>query len=167
MSGSKFSKFLRVCSDFEYTHVSLSLTEDLSEMYSFGRQNINRPWIAGFVVEKPNVGMYAIYNSKCEVLSFDVSEEVFSKLQEDIEDMKNNKDIYKYNFVGLLFAYLSIKRDLKHHFTCTQFVAWVLNDVGLDLWEKDISLVYPTDYYDIPNVERGYSGYLNMYNMAS
>ena len=37
-SGSVVSKLLRLFTKAKYNHVSLSLREDLSEMYSFGRR---------------------------------------------------------------------------------------------------------------------------------
>lgn len=162
-SGSKFSKMLQFFSKMEYTHVSLSLQEDLSEMYSFGRQNIQMPWIAGFITEQPNTGMYALYNSKCEVLSFDVSDQAYKELNTGICAMKRNTSQYSYNFFGLVLMYFLLEHQLSTKFTCTQFVASALNDAGLDYWEKDASLIAPTDYYLIPGVEIIYRGYINHY----
>lgn len=163
MSGTKFSRFLQYFSGYDYPHVSISLTEDLSEMYSFGRQRLNMPWIAGFVVEKQNAGVYAKYNSKCEILSFEVSEDSYKRLEKVITKVKENKCVYKYNFTGLVFSYFSIERELKTKFTCTQFVAWLLSDANLDFWDKDASIVFPDDYYIIPDVTTIYKGYINNY----
>lgn len=164
MSGTKFSKFLRFFSGLEYTHVSISLREDLSVMYSFGRQSMKRPWIAGFTVENPDEGVFGKYDSKCQVMCFEVSDEVYQSIQKKIEKVRKNSKAYKYNFVGLVFSYLHMERKLETRFTCTQFVAWILREAGVECWEKDVSLVYPDDYHLIPDIEMTYEGLLSQYS---
>ena len=45
---------------YKREHISLSLNEDLSPMYSFGRLNPKTPIFAGFVEENINEGLYEI-----------------------------------------------------------------------------------------------------------
>lgn len=164
MSGTKFSKFLKFFSKLEYTHVSISLDSDLETMYSFGRKHLYTPWNAGFVTEKPNAGVYAKFNSKCEVLCFEISEDSYEKMKQKIDTMERHDYFFKYNFPGIVYAYFNHEQELNHKFTCTQFVAWLLNNSGLDCLQKDPSIIYPNDYYDIPNVKTTYKGYINSYN---
>lgn len=162
MSGTRFSKFLKFFSHLTYTHVSLSLTPDITTMYSFARQNLKMPWIAGFVEEHPNTGIFGIYNPSCEVLKVKVSNTAYNQIKKYIESTKLRSKEYNYNFPGLLFTYLKIPQKLRKSFTCTQFIAWVLTQAKIS-FNKDPSLVIPSDYYSLPNSEIIFSGNLHNY----
>ncbi|MFI3207570.1 MAG: hypothetical protein R3Y40_00405 [Eubacteriales bacterium] len=125
---------------------------------------MNRPWIAGFTIEEPDKGIFGKYDSKCQVMCFSVSDDVYEALEKKIEKVKKNTKLYKYNFVGLVYTYLNVQMDLDKKFTCTQFVAWLLNESGVECWEKDVSLVYPDDYCLIPDIETTYEGIISNYS---
>ena len=59
-TGTLLSYMIRKVSKSPYAHISLSLNEDLSPMYSFGRLNPKTPIFAGFVEENINEGLYEI-----------------------------------------------------------------------------------------------------------
>ena len=165
MSGTKFSRFLRFMKpSFKYPHVSISLDKNLKTFYSFGRQNVTKFWIAGFVEEHPNTGIYAIFDSSCEVLEVEVEREQYEEIENLIQEFKRNIQEYHYNFFGLMFTYLKIPRSLNNRFTCTQFVAWVLTNCNVKIVNKPTSLILPTDYYQMPKSKIIYTGKLNQYN---
>lgn len=167
MSGTRFSKFLRFFSHLEFTHVSISFEKDLNTLYSFARQNYYMPWIAGFVEEHPNEGILGRYDPTCEILELEVTEKQYKTLKNEIESFKNHKKNYGYNFLGLIFTYFNIPHSLNYNYTCTQFVATVLNDNGLlNINYKDVSLIRPNDYYNIPNIKSYYKGKLHDYQSA-
>ena len=150
MSGTKFSRLLRLFSHLEFTHVSLSLVNDLSTMYSFGRRRLRMPWIAGFVEEHPDMGVFGAYNPDCEVLALQVSAENYNKIVEDIKFAKEHYNSFKYNYPALFFTYFNRPMNLKNKFTCTQYVAYLLNNSRSVEFDKDVSLVIPSDYYKLP-----------------
>ena len=45
-------KMIRAVTRYEFSHVSLALSDDLREFYSFARKKVNVPLYAGFVKEK-------------------------------------------------------------------------------------------------------------------
>ena len=167
MSGTKFSKFLKFFSGLEFTHVSLSLDEDLNTLYSFGRKKLNRPWIAGYVEEHPDKGIFKMYNPMCEVLAIKISNEKYLKLLDTISYVQAHSKEYKYNFFGLVCTFFKIPHKLHRHFTCTQFIAWLLGNIDtLPNVDKDISLIIPSDYYKISDIKSIYKGRLLSYACA-
>lgn len=165
MSGTKFSKFLRFMSGEspEFTHVSLSMSKELDVMHSFGRKIIHLPFIAGYVEERIDAGVYKIYNPNCEVLEVSISPEQYRRLDEILTYVNNHKNAYGYNFVGLVLLYFNIPHKLYNRFTCTEFVAWLLYNIGIKVTEKDVSLTLPMDYYEVPYCKSIYKGKLSLY----
>ncbi len=50
---TKMGKMIRTLTRYELNHASISLTEDLTEMYSFARYRAVNPLVGGFVKEFP------------------------------------------------------------------------------------------------------------------
>jgi len=57
-TGSSLSKLIKYYSNSEFSHVSISLDEDLDKMYSFGRLNPYNPFWGGFVHEEIDNGTF-------------------------------------------------------------------------------------------------------------
>ena len=81
MTGTKFSRFLRLCTGKEYTHVSIAMDRQLGELYSFGRRSMNLPFIAGLVRENPKGGVFAKYHTRCLIYEVPVSEEEYHAIR--------------------------------------------------------------------------------------
>ena len=65
-TGSNLSNVIRLATKDTYTHVSLSLDDTFTEMYSFGRKIPNNPFIAGLVKENLYDGTFKLFTkSKC------------------------------------------------------------------------------------------------------
>ncbi len=168
MSGTKFSRFLRLMArqKMEFIHVSLSLEENLDTLYSFGRKKLNMPWIAGYVEENPQKGVFKKYNPMCEVLSLRISEDKYQKLVELISYVKNHSKEYKYNYLGLIYTYFKIPHRLHKRFTCTEFIAWLLDSIDISPnIDKDVSLIVSNDYYFIPEIQSVYKGRMHSFEL--
>ena len=150
-SWTKVSKTIKFFTKFEYCHVSISFDENLGKMYSFWRKKINNVFNAGFVEEIPNVWMLKIYNPKCKIVELKVSDEQYNKINERINNFKNYKNNYKYNFIGLLYILFWKSHRLNYRYTCTQFVASTLNRSWINL-NKDESLFIAQDYLTLDNI---------------
>lgn len=50
---TKIGKMIRYFTKSTFNHASLSLTRDLSEMYSFARYRAHNPFVGGFIQEFP------------------------------------------------------------------------------------------------------------------
>ena len=164
MSGTYFSHFLRIMSPgLKYPHVSISFDKNLSTLYSFGRKKVNNPLFAGFVEEHPNTGVFGKFNPDCNLLEVEITDEQYTKLKQIVLEFKKEYQKYNYNYMGLVFTFFKIPRNLNNRFTCTQFIAYALNKSNVETVNKPVSLILPTDYYDIPNSRIIYKGKLKSY----
>ena len=57
-TGTIVSRIIRCYTGHEFSHVSISLDEELTKMYSFGRLNPYNTFIGGFVNERLNSGTF-------------------------------------------------------------------------------------------------------------
>ena len=57
-TGTMLSRILKRITGAEYNHASLSLSQDLTRMYSFGRRHPYNPFWGGFVIESPHAGTF-------------------------------------------------------------------------------------------------------------
>ena len=80
-TGTMFSHLISLCTHEEYAHVSLSLDNTFTKMYSFGRINPAKVLPAGFVYENIYDGVFAMFpESKCLIYKVSVTEHQYHKL---------------------------------------------------------------------------------------
>jgi len=163
-TGTKFSRFLHLFNRAPYNHASIAMDRSLEELYSFGRQCLWLPIASGFVREKPGRGIYRRYqDTQCAVYRVAVTGEQYLRLEEAIRRFEEEEWTYRYNFLGLLAIMAGIPFRRRHHFVCSQFVAYVLWESGIWEPEKDISLIRPQDLSALPGAQLVYQGRLNDY----
>ncbi len=162
-TGTKFSRFLRFASKRYYTHVSISLDKEFTELYSFGRRNLLLPFIAGFVKENPSGGVFAKYPTECIVYELVVSKEEYDEVVIGLEKFKNEYSRYRYNFLGLPLIVFNIPLQRKNHYVCSQFVAYLLSESGVVEFKKHSSLVRPDDFTKIDKCTQIFKGSLIKY----
>ena len=154
-----------------YTHASIALDGELNELYSFARRNLYLPLISGFIREDIYSGVFARNpDAPCALYEYKVSDEEYAALKTHIKDMADHFGMYKYNIVGLAAGIFGIPCERKHHFTCSQFVAHILKEHCSVKFNKNINLVKPADFSDIPEFNEIYSGklkYVKLYNKFS
>ncbi|HEL3623782.1 TPA: hypothetical protein UMQ49_003796, partial [Clostridioides difficile] len=103
-TGTILSYLIRNISKKLYTHVSISLNENLKPMYSFGRLNSRNPFIGGFVEENINQGLYAIRkNTVCRVYSLEVDNLQYENLYKNIKLISDYREDYYYDTMALIY----------------------------------------------------------------
>ena len=160
---SSISKKVKIYTRREYSHVSISLYEDLTKMYSFGRLNPYNPFSGGFVHEEIDKGTFKRFKkTKTKIYSLEISEEQYEKLESIIEQMKAKKNLYKFNVIGLLGIMLNVKIKREKYFYCAEFVKYVLEQSQvLELPE----LVKPEDFEKVSGISEIYRGVLREYRI--
>ncbi len=158
-TGTITSKLVRLFTKYEYAHTSISLDDSLENMYSFGRKGIHNVFNAGFVIENKNSKFFKVFNkTKCVVLEVLIKESNYKKLVKIIKKYKENKDIYKYDTLGLILRMFKLTFKRKNYFVCTEFVNDVLKESGIyDVNEK---IVKASHFLKIPNNKVIYEGAL-------
>ena len=144
------SRMIGFIKDDEYTHASISLDKRLAKMYSFGRKNTYNPFVGRFVEENFNEGVYG----RCDdlqglVMEIDVTHEQYRKAEKLISKFISNRNLYKYNYMGLFNCLLGKELCNNHRFLCSEFVYYILNKSGIVNINKPRNLVRPQDLLNI------------------
>jgi len=155
------ARIIRKVNGDTYSHASLALDKELTELYSFARRNIRFPLIAGFIREDIDVGIFARNgDAPCALYELEINDDTYEAIQSRIKDMLNNYDAYKYNILGLLLYNFGIPIERRYHFVCSQFVAHILYTNGALKFPKKINLIRPADFCDLPELHEVYKGRL-------
>ena len=162
-TGTVLSKIIRIYTRAEYCHVSLSLDKELKEMYSFGRLRPYNPFIGGFVHEGIDIGTFKRFkNTIAEIYSIDVTNRQYNSIKKQINDMKKNKEEYKFNRLGLFLTAVNYKYTKEKSFYCSEFVKYLIEEANIDINLPNI--VKPIDFKNIVELEFLYKGILRNYN---
>ena len=144
-----------------YSHVSISFSRDLSEVYSFGRKQIDNPFSGGFV--KEDMGNPFFQRAQCAVFSCHVSGDEYERMKIFVREMEKTPDVYKYNFLGLFGVLFERTIERESAYFCSQFVATVYSSSGRSIVNKPPSLISPKDIYSSSQLNFMYSGTLENY----
>lgn len=165
-TGTMLSKIIKIYTGAEYSHVSLALDSNLDEMYSFGRLNPYNPFIGGFVKEGINKGTFNRFpKTKSSIYSLSVSQKQYEKIKKLVYNIKENRDNYRFNIIGLFANGLHIKYQRKNSFYCAEFIKYILDNCYLDLDLPE--LVKPNDFKKVKKLSLVYKGKLNEYNKSN
>ena len=163
-TGTILSRIIKTYPGDEFSHISISLNKELTEMYSFGRLNPYNPFWGGFVHEYINKGTYKrFFRTQTKVYELEVTDEQYNKIKDNIEKIKNDEVKYKFNIIGLFAVgfHKTIKRE--HSFYCAEFVRYVLENAGLKI---DLPVpAKPEEFKNIQGLKEVYKGLLRKYDL--
>lgn len=163
-TGTLVTKIIKHFTKAPYNHSSISAKADLSEMYSFCRYFTHLPLPAGFSKEDINTKVFGHYpNIPCEIYSIDITLPQHIKYEKLIQYFHREKRNYSFNLLGFVGVLLNVPIRRKRKLVCSQFVALMLTASGIVKFPKDIFLVTPNDFRNIPNSTLVYSGNLREY----
>lgn len=164
-TGTLPSKIIKMYTREPYSHVSIAFDPELNEVYSFGRKCVNNPLIAGFIKEDIKGGVYAKFkNTTYELYSLKIAENQYERLKIEINKLYKRKDIYKYNFLGILGVLMNRPIGSDNSYFCSQFVAHILEKSSIKLVKKPSGLVTPGDFRRSNNLKLIHTGVLCEYN---
>lgn len=162
-TGTVLSKLVKMYTRREFSHVSIALDEELEQMYSFGRLYAYNPFVAGFVHEHIETGTFGRFKkTKTRIYSLQVEDKKYDKVVQTIKRIKDNKEDYKFNIIGLFAVAVHLKFRREKSFYCAEFVKYVLEQSKIDSNLPD--LVKPEDFKEIQGLNVEYSGILKEYN---
>jgi hypothetical protein len=161
-TGTILSKIIKIYTRDEFAHVSISLDKELTKMYSFGRLNPYNPFIGGFIHEYINKGTFKkFYNTRAKIYSLEITDEQYRKLAVAIKKIETNKNIYKFNILGLFAAGFRIKISRDYYFYCAEFVKYVMDTANI--YTRLPTVTKPEDFKRIIGLEEIYTGILRFY----
>ena len=165
-TGTWVSKLIKIYTKAEYCHVSLALDKNLKEMYSFGRLKPYNPFAGGYVHEGIEIGTFKRFkNTKSAVYSLEVTEKQYRNLQKIIKKMNLEKEIYKFNKIGILASSINMQYKRKNYFYCSEFVKYLIENAGIEMQLPE--LVRPIDFKYVDNLKLEYEGFLRNYKVIN
>lgn len=159
-----FAALIRLFTGINYIHVVLALDAHLREAYSVGRRNPAVPLIAGFEKENTHEIERVFPNARYRIVSMECSEKQKMNIEKQLKACYRRRMQYHYCILGLPFLVFGIPFYQKNHYTCSSFVAEILDKNGISLFDKHFSLVTPRDFYELPNTKLVYEGTLRKFN---
>ncbi|WP_186321434.1 hypothetical protein [Bacillus sp. FJAT-22090] len=160
-TGTLFSKAIGMYTRKEMNHASVAFDEELSEMYSFGRKNKNNPFKGGFIKEEPSEGLLA--KATCAIYKCQVSIKEYNRMRNKIRCMEHQKELYRYNLIGLFGVAMNIKIERENAFFCSQFVATIMNECPSSKLQIAPCLVQPHHFEQLSSLNLLYKGDLRTY----
>lgn|SRR5690625_1247764 len=146
-TGTLFSKMIKFFTKAPYNHVSIGFDHELKELYSFGRKKPYNPFVAGFV--KENIRHVVFCHAKCALYRFQVDSHQRAGIYHLVKKLYHEREQYKYNLLGLMGVLLKKDFNRKKAFFCSQFIATVLAENGLQLVQKPPAFTTPADFQEV------------------
>jgi hypothetical protein len=163
-TGTWFSRMIKLYTRAPYNHASIALDEGLNELYSFGRKVYTNPFSAGFVKERLDSGVFFHQKeTRCVLYRLTIDHDQHVQLVSTISQFETFAGRYKYNLLGIFAMAVNMELKRENAYTCSQFVATVLNISGIELLSKAPELIRPDDFVDLPSLELIYEGRLHDY----
>ncbi len=163
-TGTVLTRLIKLYTKSDLNHASIAFDEELEELYSFGRKHKTNPFIGGFVKENICSGLFK--KAKCAVYSCSVTEFEYYQLRRNVKNIEKHQQDYKYNLLGLFGILLNIEIDRKNAYFCSQFVATLLDQSGICIFDKPLTLVSPKDLQEAKQLHLVYEGDLSAYPFA-
>lgn len=165
-TGTILSKIIKIYTKDEFAHVSISLDEELEQMYSFGRLNPYNPFWGGFIHEGINNGTFKRFKkTKAAIYSLQIEDEQYKKIQETIEKVRKSEKPYKFNSLGLFAVAFKMQISKKNSFYCAEFVKYVLENSRIKTNLPKI--IRPENFKQLEGLKLEYKGKLRKYNLKS
>lgn len=159
-----FAYMIRKVIGIDYIHVVLSMDEELEEAYSVGRRNPAVPIFAGFEKEDAEKIEMKFPTARYRIVSMECTSEQKQNIANQLKECFEQRFHYHYCVLGLPMLLCNIPFYQKNHYTCSSFVANILENNGIELFDKHFSLVTPRDFYELENTEVVYEGSLHKFN---
>ena len=144
----------------KYIHVALSLDPFLEETYSIGRRHPSVPLIAGFEKEDKYKILRAFPDADYLVCSIECSADQKAYIERELNEAMANRFRYHYAVLGLPFILMNVPFYQKNHYTCSSYIARLLEEAGVCTWDRHFSLVTPRDFLEYEKKEKIFEGSL-------
>lgn len=143
-----FAGIIRRVIKQKYIHVAVSLDPYLEEAYSIGRRHPSVPLIAGFEKEDKEKILRAFPSADYMVCSVRCTEEQKRYVEKELNMAMERRFHYHYAVLGLPFILFQIPFYQKNHYTCSSYLAKLLEEAGILRWDRHFSLITPRDFYE-------------------
>lgn len=144
----------------KYIHVVISMDERLEEAYSFGRRNPRIPVFAGFEREYREKILRAFPTADYMVCELACSEAQKKEIRRRLREDYRRRWHSHYAVIGLLSVAWGVPFYQRDHYTCSSYIARLLEENHIVIADKHFSLVTPKDFYLYPDKSVVFEGSL-------
>lgn len=156
-TGTVPSKIIGKLSRARFSHASLSIDNEFTDMFSFGRKGM-KVFPGGFAKENLRTRVFKKYeNCLCEVFSTEVTDENYEGIKNKARYFNDNKDLFGFSYIGIFACWFRIKLKFKNRYFCSQCVSEILKAGNVQL-PYDPLLMRPMDFMKIKNIKKEYFG---------
>ena len=157
-------RFIRFMTNYEYSHVAISLDKSCENTHSFGRKKPHSILNGGFVTENKNGAFFKIFNdTTCKIYEIETTDEQYNKLEDILERMEENRDIYKYDYLGIIYRFFNIPKTYENKYVCSYFVADVLEKSNIHKFDKEPCFIRAEDFENVKGFNEIYTGKYSLY----
>ena len=149
------SNAIKMVTDAPYNHASISFDSSLTKLYSFNLDK-DGPVVEDLKKTYNPEAVFSLYRLKVTGRQYINMVKVVKKVFHSNE--------YKFNFRGMLLSTLSLTSESDTSFFCSQFVAWVLQSVGINALNKPIDKIVPYDFTKSKMLKFVYRGKVKNYS---
>lgn len=142
-----FASIVRWFLKQNYIHVVISMDPQMKEAYSVGRRNPFIPFFAGFERENKEKIYRAFPTAQYKIYKLTCSPEQKNKIREKLRRDFRHRFEYHYAVLGLFFILWNCPFYQKNHYTCSSYIAKLLEENHIYIEDKHFSLVTPKDFY--------------------
>ena len=164
---TKIGKMIRYFTKSTFNHASLSLTRDLSEMYSFARYRAHNPFVGGFIQEFPQrltLGKQTDVHIK--VFEIPISNEQYKNIKEYVYGIRDDEDQCIYSSLAILGRPFGKGYNTYKAYVCTDFVVKALMQGEINLVESLLAPMTPGEIEQLLDSYLIYDGSLDEYHPA-
>lgn len=156
-----FAALIRKYLKQRYVHVVIAADAMLTEAYSVGRRTPAIPLFSGFEREDKSKILHTFPTAFYRICELSCTAEQKQRIMEHLHmDWRKRFHIH-YAVIGLPFIVMGIPFYLKNQYTCSSYVARLLQEEGIFVSEKHFSLVTPKDLLEYKKMRVVFEGALS------
>lgn len=142
-----FAALIRKFLKQRYVHVVISGDAMLEEAYSVGRRNPAVPFFAGFEKEEKDKILHRFPTAAYRICKLDCTLEQKQKIMKRLHTDYDKRFHIHYAVCSLPFLVMGIPFYLKNQYTCSSYIAKLLQENGIPISKKHFSVVTPKDFF--------------------
>lgn len=144
------NKIVSAMTKTPYGHASLSFDLSLDNMYTFGtntdNSNPNKRFMTFIKEDKGFLNKVNNNEVDYHIYAIFVDKDKKTKMEKQIKKMVKEKTKFNYNYVGIFGYLMNTPVKIKDSFFCSEFIASIFRNVGIELFDKPDQLVAPHDF---------------------
>lgn len=156
-----FSVLIRKFLKQRYIHVVISGDAMLEDAYSVGRRNPAIPFSAGFEKEDKCKILNTFPTAAYRICELDCTVEQKQKIMGKLHKDYDKRFHIHYAVCSLPFIVMGIPFYLKNQYTCSSYIAKILQENGIVISNKHFSIVTPKEFFEYREMKVVFEGFLS------